>query len=578
MATLGRYISYILLLAVVSCEVVPHGGRVRDGHSRQDKKAGPSPTPKQSSEPEQGFEERERDSAFWFEQAQETLVRKLKETRNNNHAKNVIFFIGDGLSSQTLAATRMYLGNEANTLSFEHFKDTGTVRTYCVDQQVADSACTATAFCSGVKTNYGMINVGPSVKRSSCEYDHEATEFLGLLQWAQKAGKDTGIVTNTRITHATPAGTYASVTERNWEDDSDVNGDCSSTPIERRPRDTGHQLVYGETASNLKVVLGCGRQNLLPKGTLDEDGVSGNREDGVNLIEEWKRLRNERGRAEYVYDKQGLLAAAQNKQSDYLLGLFDSSHCLYNLEIDEQQVGDRKPKLSEMVEAALAILEDSAQGYVLFVEGGKIDMAHHGNLPRLSLDETAEFHRTIGLARQRTNVNDTLIVVSSDHSHTLVYTGFPKRGNDILGIADVSELDGLPYTTLSYANGESFYETYEDGNPTKRINVSGYNLQNYYQRYPATVPLVDESHGGEDVTVYASGPSAHLFNGNMEQNVIPLLIAYVANIGQDFGWVPEDSSDPIDDRGSAVRTSLSLLLALVSSLPLAAVAILIQRL
>ncbi|XP_052862624.1 alkaline phosphatase-like [Anopheles cruzii] len=519
----------------------------------------------------------EETSEYWRNKAQNTLQDHASRARDERKAKNVVYFIGDGMSLPTVAATRMYLGNENVSLSFEQFPYFGLSKTYCVDRQVADSACTATAYISGVKTNYGMINVGASVKRSTCEYDHEATEFLGLLQWAQKAGKATGVVTNTRITHATPAGTYASVTERDWEDDSKVNADCSGTPAERRPRDISHQLVYGETASNLKVVLGCGRQTFLPKGTLDEDGVTGNRADGVNLIEEWKRLRSERGRAEYVYDKKGLLAAAQSKQSDYLLGLFDSSHCLYNLEIDEQQVGDRKPKLSEMVEAALAVLEDSAQGYVLFVEGGLIDMAHHGNRPRLSLEETAEFHRAIALARQRTNVNDTLIVVSSDHSHTLMYNGYPTRGNDILGIADVSDMDDLPYTTLSYANGQGFYQTYEDGNPTKRANISDYNLQNHRQLYLATVPLSSETHAGDDVGIFASGPSAHLFEGSMEQNVIPLLIAYVANIGQDLGWAPEDISDPIDDRGSAVRTSLSFLLALVSSLSLVVVP-LIQRL
>ncbi|ETN66325.1 alkaline phosphatase [Anopheles darlingi] len=507
------------------------------------------------------YDEVEEASEYWRDRAQQTLRDHLEQPRNERKAKNAIFFIGDGMSLPTVAATRMYLGNENLALSFEQFPYFGLTKTYCVNRQVADSACTATAYLSGAKINYGMINVAASVPRATCEYDHEATEIQGLLKWAQDAGKTTGIVTTTRITHATPAGAYAASAERDWEDDSEVIADCPNTPADRRPVDIASQLVHGDVGQKLKVALGCGRRHFLPTGTVDEGGSAGRRSDGVNLIEKWKELRGAKGRARYVHDKAGLLEAAEAKDQDYLLGLFGSSHCLYNLEIDDQKVEDRGPKLSEMVEAALKVLEDGNEhGYVLFVEGGLIDTAHHSNRPRLSLEETAEFHRAIDLARKRTNVNDTLIVVSSDHSHTLMYNGYPTRGNDILGIADASDIDQLPYTTLSYANGEGYYDTYENGDPNKRIDISSYDLKSYRQRYLATVPLTSETHGGEDVGVYASGPGGHLFIGNTEQNVIPVLIAYAANIGESFGWKPE----PIDDDGSATR--LPLPTALLSTL------------
>uniref|UniRef100_A0AAG5DTN4 Alkaline phosphatase n=1 Tax=Anopheles atroparvus TaxID=41427 RepID=A0AAG5DTN4_ANOAO len=513
------------------------------------------------------YDAREEVSEYWREVAQRTLQDHTDQRNNARKAKNAIFFIGDGMSLPTVAATRMYLGNENVSLSFEQFPYFGLAKTYCVNRQVADSACTATAYLSGVKNNYGMLNVAASVRRTTCEYDHEATEFKGLLKWAQDAGKLTGLVTNTRITHATPAGSYASSAERDWEDDSEVNADCTTTPDERKPQDIASQLVHGEIGKKLKVILGCGRRHFLPRGTLDEDRVNGTRSDRVNLIDAWKQVHGEMGeRAEYVSDKRSLQEAANLKQVDYLLGLFGSSHCLYNLEIDEQQVPveDRKPKLSEMVEAALQMLEGSEQGYVLFVEGGLIDTAHHSNRARLSLEETNEFHKAIELARTRTSIDDTLIVVSSDHSHTLMYNGYPTRGNDVLGIADISGVDKLPYTTLSYANGEGFSQTYVDGNPSKRIDITNYDLKNYRQRYLATVPLSSETHGGEDVGIYASGPSAHLFAGTLEQNVIPVLIAYAANIGHEFGWAPEPS--PTDDGGDASSMSLSLLLPIGLSL------------
>uniref|UniRef100_A0A182MHL4 Alkaline phosphatase n=1 Tax=Anopheles culicifacies TaxID=139723 RepID=A0A182MHL4_9DIPT len=507
----------------------------------------------------------EEESDYWRTAAQKSLSDHTALPKSDRRAKNVIFFIGDGMSLTTVAATRKYLGNENVSLSFEQFPYFGLTKTYCVNRQVADSACTATAYLSGVKINYAMLNVAASVKRSTCEYDHEATEFKGLFQWAQEAGKATGVVTTTRITHASPAGAYASSADRDWEDDSEVNADCPTTRDEDKPKDIASQLVYGSVGKNLNVVMGGGRRHFLPRGTPDEDGKNGTRSDGVNLIDAWKQVHSEMGTAQYVSDKASLLEAAKSKKVDYLLGLFESSHCLYNLEIDDLKLGDRKPKLTEMVDAALSLLEDSKKGYVLFVEGGLIDTAHHSNRPRLSLEETNEFHKAIDLARKRTNVDDTLIVVSSDHSHTLMYNGYPTRGSDILGIGDVSDIDHLPYTTLSYANGEGFYQTYVDGNPAKRIDVTSYDFSNYRQRYLATVPLSSETHGGEDVGVYASGPCAHLFVGSTEQNVIPMLIAYAANIGEEFGWVTHDEHED-DDNGDASVVSISHLLLMCVAL------------
>uniref|UniRef100_A0A182N3F7 Alkaline phosphatase n=1 Tax=Anopheles dirus TaxID=7168 RepID=A0A182N3F7_9DIPT len=547
-----------ILVASVACVGEAKSGRTVDvdqQHPRSDRRALPS---------EPVYDPLEEDSDFWRKVAQSSVNDHTARRKNERRAKNVVFFIGDGMSLPTVAATRMYLGNENMSLSFEQFPYFGLTRTYCVNRQVADSACTATAYLSGVKVNYATLNVAASVRRTTCEYDHAATEFKGLLQWAQEAGKATGLVTNTRITHATPAGAYASSAERDWEDDSEVDADCPTTAAENKPVDIATQLVYGSIGKNLKVVLGCGRRHLLPKGTPDEDGVSGTRSDGVNLIDAWKEVHAGMGEARYVSDRASLLEAARSKKVDYLLGLFGSSHCLYNLEIDEQNAGERKPKLTDLVEAALTMLEDSETGYVLFVEGGLIDTAHHSNRPRLSLEETNEFHKAIDLARKRTSVDDTLIVVSSDHSHTLMYNGYPTRGSDILGIGDVSDKDGLPYTTLSYANGDGFYQTYVDGNPAQRIDITNYDLKNYRQRYLATVPLSSETHGGEDVGVYASGPSAHLFGGSMEQNVIPLLIAYAANIGEEFGWVTSEVQG--DDNGDASVITASCLLPMCLAL------------
>ncbi|XP_058835960.1 membrane-bound alkaline phosphatase-like [Topomyia yanbarensis] len=472
-----------------------------------------------------GYEEIETTSEFWHEQAQKTLKAKLAEEPIVAKAKNVILFIGDGMSPQTIAATRMYLGNENNVLSFERFPYLGTARPYCVNRQVADSACSASAYLSGVKTNYGMINVAPHVPRYNCEYNRTEAEFLGLMEWAQDSAKGTGIVTNTPITDASPAGAYASIASRDWENDAKVIEDGCDP---KEYPDIAHQLIHGDVGKKLNIIFGGGRQNFRPTSELDENENSGARTDNRNLIEEWRELHP--NKAEYIYNKIGL-KAVDTDQTEHLLGLFQTDYLYYNLEIEQMGLHETEPKLWELVDVAIGMLNKSENGYVLFVEGGRIDNAHHGTRARLALDETAQLSEAIDFARKATSVEDTLIVVSADHSHTMTFNGYQKRGSDILGIADISDEDGLPYTTLSYANGGGYYDTYTEQNRAIRVDISDWNLTDYNARYLATVPMGLETHGGEDVAVYASGPMAHMFQGNFEQNTIPHLISFAAKIG-----------------------------------------------
>ncbi|GBP04315.1 Membrane-bound alkaline phosphatase [Eumeta japonica] len=100
-------------------------------------------------------------------------------------------FLGDGTSIPTITAGRVYLGGEERQFSFEKFPYVGLSKTYCANTQVADSACTATAYLGGVKANYAA--------------------------WAQAQGMATGLITTTSVTHASPAGIYAHAANRDWE-------------------------------------------------------------------------------------------------------------------------------------------------------------------------------------------------------------------------------------------------------------------------------------------------------------------------------------------------------------------------
>lgn len=320
-------------------------------------------------------------------------------------------------------------------------------KTYCVDKQVADSACTATAYHSGIKVNYETIGVTADVELTDCDSARQPENQLESISgWAQTAGKATGIVTTTRITHASPAGAYAHTSHRNYESDNDV---VSTGSDPKRCIDIGRQLVENEVSRNFKVVMGGGARKLLPNGTIDSAGYVGERLDDRNLINEW--LVGKNGTSKYVYNAQHLKDLNVDN-TDNLIGIFANDHLSYNLDNDGSQ-----PTLEEMTDSAIRVLQKESNGFFLFVEGGRIDHAHHETKAKKALDETVQFAAAIRRAYEMTDPSETLIVISADHGHTMTINGYPKIGNSITGIGtDLSDIDNLPYMTLSYANGPAF--------------------------------------------------------------------------------------------------------------------------
>lgn len=213
------------------------------------------------------------------------------------------------------------------------------------------------------------------------------------------------------------------IANRYWENDQEVRK-AGCDPNETI--DIARQLLENDVSKQFKIVLAGGRNELRDKTMLDEEHIAGNRGDKRDLIKEWVSERSQRGKASYVYDKKGLNSLAND--TEYVLGLFSDDHCPYNIEIDEKKLHDVKPTLSEMTHAAIKHLQNqSKNGFFLFVEGARIDMAHHDNWARIALDETKEFSRAIEMARNMTSQDDTLIVVTADHSHTMTYSGYSVR-------------------------------------------------------------------------------------------------------------------------------------------------------
>lgn len=465
-------------------------------------------------------------SKFWSQSASKEMQKILSRKPNTKVARNVIAFLGDGMGIPTITAARISKGQslgqsgEEGKLVFEEFPDVALIKTYNVDRQVPDSAGTATAIFSGVKTNYEMLGVTAAAKPKDCE-SSVGQEISSILQWAQEAGKDTGIVTTTRLTHATPASLYSHLPYRYWENDVEMKNETCEY------KDIARQMVEDAPGKNVKVIFGGGRRNFLSKNNGDKYQNLGLREDSRNLIDVWSAHKTDlKAKSEYITTKEQLQAADPAK-IDYLLGIFSDNHLDYVA--DGTKV---HPSLAEMTMKAIQFLQKSENGFFLMVEGGRIDHAHHDNRAGKALAETVAFDEAIDATLKLVDTqSDTLVLVTADHSHVMTINGYPVRGNPILGIGDTSDQDNLPYTTLMYTTGPAASENVKE--KRERLREDKAQSNNVKYRQATMVPSKDETHGGEDVAVYAIGPMSHLFNGVQEQSYIAHAMAYASCVGDD---------------------------------------------
>jgi alkaline phosphatase len=433
-----------------------------------------------------------------------------------SHAKNVIFFLGDGMGISTVTAARIFAGQSAGAtgeeydLAFDRFPHLALIKTYNTNAQVPDSAGTITAITTGEKTRIGVLGVNGSVERDDCAAALTNT-LPTLVELAEQKGMSTGIVSTARITHATPAGAYAHSPNRNWES-------SASTPDEAEAlgcKDIALQLVEMSHGDGLDVILGGGRREFLPIEADDPEYPSrpGLRDDSRHLIDEWLEANSKR-QFTWRGDEFAQWLASDEPVDGQLMGLFEPSHMKY--EADRQRDPGKEPSLQDMTALAVKQLADNDKGYFLLVEAGRIDHAHHFSNAYRALTDTVALSDAVQWAVENVDLADTLIVVTADHSHTMTISGYPRRGNPILGTVEtepgkpILDATGVPYTTLSYANGPGYKQ--------QRPNLSKINTQDPDYQQLGTVPTQSETHAGEDVAAFAVGQNAAAVRGVMEQN------------------------------------------------------------
>jgi len=364
-------------------------------------------------------------------------------------AKNVILLIGDGMGFPQLTLARIDKAGEnlSEYTSVELFMDgmeqTGYVSTFSANSFVTDSAPASTAMATGHKTNNGVIGQDATAIPKKMDGKNLTT----ILELAEKAGLSTGLITTTRITHATPAAFYAHVDNR--DNESEIADQLSK--------------------SNVQVILGGGLQYFVGKNDSVPTGKESKRNDDRNLLADFAS----QGYA-FVYNGTAF-QKVDAKKTEKLLGLFESSHLQYELE--RQSAKEMDPSLAEMTEKTLAILSKNPKGFFLMVEGGRIDHAgHERNLSKMVAD-TLAFDEAVKTALDfAAKNNNTLVIVTADH----------ECGGLVLQPENLAEYEGGVIDPI-FASGTA--------------RTSG-------PRYDFITEMDEATHTAVDVPVMASGPGA----------------------------------------------------------------------
>ena len=442
-------------------------------------------------------------------------------------AKNVIFFLGDGMGINTLTAARIYAVGEDGELAIDQLPESAFVKTFSNNAQVTDSAASMAAYMTGVKQNNGVISMSSDTISVAPGPDANGNNLVSrctngsrvdtLLELAKRRGMALGVVTTTSVTDATPAATYAHACHRKLE------ADIAASLV---PGGAGYNKALGERG--LDLVFGGGVQFFTPAAS------GGKRADNRDLLGE--------------LSAQGFRIARDTAQFNALtpgqpaIGLFAQNH----LDYDATRNPMVQPDLPQMTRKAIDLLAPSPNGFFLMVEGGLIDHALHATLAKRALQETVVYNAALQAAIDRMQAIDpglknTLIVATADHDHTLLLNGYTARtgkttaGNPgVLGLVrgldgkPKLDQDGMPYTIIGFGTGENRFA----GNRAKQGALSDeiVTRDDYHQEAVIRTRTGAETHGGADVYLGAAGAGSELFRGTIDNTRVFSLIKTAAGL------------------------------------------------
>jgi len=304
--------------------------------------------------------------------------------------RNVILFVGDGFGAAQMSLgiqyARLVEKRELNIELLMRDGNTGYSQPLPFESIVIDSAAAA-----------AQLATGQAVRNETLGLNPDGYPIETILEWAHERGLGTGLVTNMRITHATPA----------------------AFAVHQGSRYNSEQALMDDLLQerDVDVFLGGGARALVPAGSQVSEALPGIPEelDGESIRDDALHRVKELADQGYVIasDAQSLQAAANH--ATRLLGMFSASHLPYV--IDRRQMNlSTVPTLAEMTSAAVDVLSRRDEGFFMLVEGGRIDQGGHANDPGALLHEILDFDEAVGkgLEFQRSHP-DTLVLVTGDH-------------------------------------------------------------------------------------------------------------------------------------------------------------------
>ncbi|MFQ2290208.1 alkaline phosphatase [Aeromonas enteropelogenes] len=422
-------------------------------------------------------------------------------------AKNVILFIGDGMGPTVLTATRLYKVGEEGNLEMMKLARSARIKTFSNDAQTTDSAPSMAAYTTGVKMNNEVIAMSSDTKAVAPGKDVNGNKGINnctsdngkpvptILELAKAAGKSVGAVTTTELTHATPAATYSHICHR----------DAAYAIAEQAvPGGSGFNTALKD---GMDVLMGGGANHWTPyDSTSNKKGRADGRDLTAELTAQGYR---------YVTTKNDLAGVDSGK----VLGLFSaSSHLDYELDRVAKGSASTQPSLSEMTAKAIDLLSQNSQGYFLMVEGGRIDHALHGTNAKRALTDAVALDEAVKTALGKVDLNDTLIVVTADHDHTMTINGYAAKGNPVLDLvksgdgSTQNDADGKPFTTLVFGNGPN--------RPNVRPTLTSDQVMADAYLQETGVKLGSETHGGGDVMLFADGAGSSRFKGTLDNTKV----------------------------------------------------------
>tara|TARA_B100000700_G_scaffold278744_1_gene327158 strand:+ start:25204 stop:26505 length:1302 start_codon:yes stop_codon:yes gene_type:complete len=300
-----------------------------------------------------------------------TSTLTQRKYSSSSKAKNLILFIGDGMSLSQITAYRLITGGSNSRISVDNFPYSGIVLTHSEDGVVTDSASSATAYSTGYKTNNTYLGL-----------DSNKKSLENLTETLNRFGFVSSLLATSEITHATPAA-FAAHIDLRWKTD-----------------EISSQMLN----SKVSTFLGGGRHFFLP------ENLGGKREDGRNLIEELKDNNI------LLTTKEEMLNLVPNT-SKKVFGLFADEH-LRNIDTPENHIYE--PSLTEMVQFAVnrsnRFVDEGCEGFFIMAEGSQVDWAGHVNNLDYLITEMKDLDTAIEWALEYAKDNDdTLVVVTSDH-------------------------------------------------------------------------------------------------------------------------------------------------------------------